>query len=309
LALSLFLNKKKSEKQVSIEQYIEKMGKLVFVQPQQLAEIKKASPDLSLFLERVKKPLLLAAFPKSGSSFTRRVMVQLTKAQTVRLSYYYGTSEQELYFPYCIANLGQNRFTQMHLRASDAALMILNFLNIKPVVLVRNIFDVIVSYADFYESLYQRYNESPDTLMKTNDGWFKLPTGHDLYVDEPFFELSRSQRIDLIIENMLPWYFNFYLSWKKAIATKSIDALWLNYQDMLDDDNAFIQRISTHQGLSFTKDQIVQAIAAVKANERGSRLNVGVSGRGLSSLSSEQIQRIRHLASLYSWADFSDIGL
>jgi len=305
----LVLNKKKSEAQVSIEQYLEKMGKLAFVQPQQLDEIKRSSQDLSSFLERVKKPLLLAAFPKSGSSFTRRVMVQLTKAQTVRLAYYYGTSEQELYFPNCISNLGKNRIAQIHLRASDASLMILNFLNIKPVVLVRNIFDVIVSYADFYESLYQRYHESPDALMNTKDGWFKLPTGYDIYIDEPFFDLSRSQRIDLIIANMLPWYFNFYLSWKKAISTKSIDALWLNYQDMLDDDYAFIQKISAHQNLGFTEDQIVKAIAAVKANKHGSRLNVGVSGRGLSTLSPEQIQRIRDLASLYSWADFSDIGL
>jgi hypothetical protein len=233
---------------------------------------------LKRFLTRRRESVFLACMPKSGSTFLKRALLEVTGFSPAYLSYAFERNEQDLYFPALVD------------RATGPNLKLMHWFGIRPVILVRNLFDTVVSIRDYLFA----------------EGFQKFPS---LYVTERMADLSPERQLDLLITHALPWYFNFYVSWFDSCRTGSIDAMWLSYDDLIQDWPAGIRTVLEFYGIPASEEHIRTALEHLRSGDPSDiRLNVGVTGRG-AGLSEAQRDRIREQAAFYPWVDFTRIGI
>lgn len=228
--------------------------------------------------------ILIACFPKSGSSFTANVLSELSDYKKEPLVFAYGAREQEL-DPRKIFQLRNSCFVaQHHVKCSGYTEKLVKQYNLTTVVLVRNIFDVIVSLADHFRN----------TSI----------TGPMAYIAKEHIEqLSDQELYCLIADLVVPWYINFYVGWTRS----SLKPLIVKYEDLIDEPIKFFKTILELDGCELSSKEISDAIALSKNNKK-SRINKGVKGRG--SLLPEVVEkRVKKLASYYPFVDFSKIGI
>ena len=138
--------------------------------------------------------LFIACLPKSGSSFLRNALLRLTGFRDTYLFYAGAPNEHDLYLPSLLEFATVPTVTQQHARASEANLHLLQGFGLRPVVLVRNLFDALVSLDDFYH-------------QGASFSTFFFPG---------YLRLSPEERLDLIVDHVAPWYLQFYASWLRA---------------------------------------------------------------------------------------------
>ncbi len=236
---------------------------------------------------RRRKHILIACMPKSGSTFLATAMMEVTGYSSFFLAYEAERNEQDLYLPNVVRAMDFHTVTQQHLRATKSNLEIMSAFSIRPVVLVRNLLDIVVSIHDHLDR-----------------GLFAGPSA---YFNEEFRKRDGEDRIDQIIDLAIPWYIYFYVSWCMAERNNLCDPLWLRYEDVLDDRIAAIGKVLTFYDLQKSDEEIRSALD--RASSRDTRLNKGISGRGMAMLSEEQKQRIVRLTRYYPEVDFSRIGI
>lgn len=237
--------------------------------------------------EQLGTHIFIACVPKSASTFLKNLLVSLTGFRDVFMVYAANQNEHELYLPTLRETAHLDTVTQQHCRASDANVQMMQAFEIKPVVLVRNIFDSVMSLLDFYDK-----------------GAFQQS-----YFREDFKALDEETRIDLLIDNVIPWYFQFVVSWSLIEKRKSLDIFWLSYEDLTADKPKAIQEVLKFYGLGAARRGVEQRIKEIESEGRKNRFNKGIKGRGESRLSESQKERIRHFAKYHPATDFSRIGL
>ena len=234
--------------------------------------------------------IVISAMPKSGSTFLARAVAEATGYQHTYLAYAYGNGEQELYLPNVIDAYGRGTVTQQHFKANQHNLEILKDYAIRPVVLIRNIFDALVSVRDHLAQ--ERLDNLPG-----------------VHVGTEFRELEPAQQIDFVTDMVAPWYVAYFVSWHAADAA-GVPFLWLSYEDAAADWPGAVARVLAHGGLSRPAPDIARAVDVTAQKPRQHiRLNRGVAGRGESTLSACQRERVMRLARHYPSVDFSRIGM
>ncbi len=202
--------------------------------------------------------VLFACFPKSGSTFISKLFEKITGFPCFAPVQSHGQTEQDLFEPILKQMAQQNSVTQQHVKAAEYNIMLMKKYGIKPVVLVRNIFDVVLSIHDHFET-----------------GDYHTPLG---YIHKRYYEMSRDDKLMFIIHICIPWYFNFYVSWWEA--SNEFETLWISYAQIFEDLDKTVFKILKYYGLSATLKDIEQAVAAMKYEDM--RFNKGLSGRGKS---------------------------
>jgi len=230
---------------------------------------------------------LIACMPKSGSSLLFEALHRLTGWDKAFFAYAYLQNEQELHLPYVRAAAGTNTVTQQHCRATDANIQIIQGFGIRPVVLVRNLADIVVSLADFY-----------DRGASINS-----------FLGADWPNLSPAAKRDCIIDHVMPWYVGFYASWRRAQAAGKLDCLFVAYEQMIADKPGTLQGIVAFLGLERTVEDCRAAVSGAESDKAATRFNRGVAGRGKAALNDEQHARLRRLAVPYASIDFGLIGL
>lgn len=238
--------------------------------------------------EQLGRHLFIACAPKSGSTFLKNVLVKLTQFKDLFCTYAALQNEHELDLPQ-LAKFGRaNTVTQQHCRATEANIHLMQAFCVKPIILVRNIFDTVISLLDFYK------------------GGFTFSTFFDR---DDFDQLSNEERIDLLIEYAVPWYFQFVASWQRAEREERLSLGWLNYEEMIADKPGTIERLLTFYGIAAPRQAIQDIISASEADPRNNRFNQGIAGRGQSGLTAAQRERITQLARYFPKADFRRLGV
>jgi hypothetical protein len=228
--------------------------------------------------------------PKSGSTFLALAMSKLTGFPYITLARGTERNDQNLYLPYLIDSYSTSTITNSHVRATSPNIELIQQFNVRPVVMVRNIFDIVVSIRDHFHG----------------EG-FAFPT---IYCNEKFKEMDEESQFDFIIELGIPWYFNFYVSWYEVKNRNLIDTLWISYEEAIEDWNATLNKIAEFYGISKSEKEITRALnTTLKKKKKDIRFNKGVAGRGITALSDEQKEKIVNFARFYPWVDFSSIGL
>ena len=231
--------------------------------------------------------IFIACVPKSASTFLKNLLVNLTGYSDLFAVYAAGQTEHEIYLPILKESAHLNTVTQQHCRASDANVHLMQGFAIRPVVLVRNIFDSVISLFDFY-----------------NKGAFQTS-----YFRADWPKLDDEAKIDLIIENVIPWYFQFVASWDSAEKQKRLEMCWLTYEELVRDKPSSVLKVLEFYGLGAPRRGVEQRIREIESEERTNRFNKGVTGRGRSSLTDRQKEQIRRLTRYYPSTDFARVGL
>ena len=232
--------------------------------------------------------IFITCTPKSGSTFLKNVLVGVTGYRDLFTVYAALQNEHELDMPQ-LAKFGNiNTVTQQHARASEANIQLMQAFGICPVVLVRDIFDTVISLLDFY-----RQGFTFSTFFDRDD----------------FLAFDEQQQIDLLISYVIPWHFQFVASWQRAERDKRLNIYWLTYEELIKDKVAAVEQILRHYGMSPSAIELENQIAAAEANKDRNRINKGISGRGNAILSSSQKERIVGFGRYFPGTDFSCLGL
>ena len=238
--------------------------------------------------EQLGRHLFIACAPKSGSTFLKNVLVALTGFKDLFSVYAALQNEHELDLPQLAKFGAVNSVTQQHSRASEANIHLMQAFNIRPVVLVRNIFDTTISLLDFYR------------------GGFTFSTYFDR---EDFVNFEQEQQIDLLIDYVLPWYFQFVASWQRVEREKRLTVYWQSYESMIADKPAALEQVLAFYGMNAPREAIEKTIHATESDNRANRFNKGVAGRGKAGLTDAQKDKIKSLARFYPRHDFGCLGL
>lgn len=232
--------------------------------------------------------IFITCSPKSGSTFLKNVLVAITGFRDVFSVYAGLQNEHELDMPQ-IAKFGNiNTVTQQHARASEANIQLMQAFGIQPVVLVRNIYDTVMSLLDFYRQ------------------GFTFSTYFDRM---EFLEFPEEQQIELLIEFAIPWYFQFVASWKRAERDQRLNIHWLTYEEMVKDKPGTMEKVLGYYGIAAPRTEIERRIAENEADSDRNRFNKGVTGRGKVGLAEANRDRVKSLARHFPSTDFSILGL
>jgi tetratricopeptide (TPR) repeat protein len=237
--------------------------------------------------EQLGRHIFIACVPKSASTFLKNLLVSVTGYSDLFAVYAAGQNEHDLYMPTLREFAHLDTVTQQHCRASDANIHLMQAFGIRPVVLVRNIFDSVMSLLDFYEKgAYRTSYFAADWLL-----------------------LDEQTRIDLLIENVIPWYFQFVASWTMAEQKKRLDVHWLTYEEIITDKSSSVLNVLDFYGLGASRSSTERRIAEIESEERGNRFNKGVAGRGATGLNDRQKEQVSRQSRFFPSVDFGRIGL
>ena len=231
---------------------------------------------------------LLVALPKSSSTFCTKVLAEILRGEI-----YKDIVVQDRFTPkdLQVASIVNSRdrvtVSQVHLVATGANLRILKNFRIPAVILLRNLFDIVVSLRDHME-----VNEFFSSILIPNR----------------YVSLSPGDKVDYVIDTAVPWMVTFYVSWVQALERGDIETEFVFYEDMIRDPVSFFQKSCQCLGVSPAAADVSAAIGRVEKSPQ-TRFNVGKAGRGASELTASQIARIRRHADYYPGIDFGPLGL
>ncbi len=231
---------------------------------------------------------LLVALPKSSSTFCTQVLARLLRGEV-----YKDIVVQDRFTPkdLQVASIVNRRdrvtVSQVHLVATGANLRILKNFGIPAVILLRNLFDIVVSLRDH---------------MKVNEFFSSI------LIPNRYLSLNEGDKVDYIIDTAVPWMVTFYVSWVQALERGDIKTEFVFYEDMIGDPVPFFQKSCRCLGVTTTAADIKAALEQVEKSPT-TRFNVGKAGRGASELTADQIARVRRHADYYPGIDFGPLGL
>jgi len=249
--------------------------------------------------------VLFTAPPKSGSTFVsamiartlglRRATLTLNSALPYAHAVFGGaTNEQAIdesaLLTNCLMPVGF--VAHHHMLCSPLMANQLKIYAVKPVLASRNIFDCLVSYDEHFLKVIA--NSDGKVVIR-----YGLPTD---YLQRDF-----DDRIAVLIDLKLDWYFKYYLSWLACEREGYVKPLWISYEnDILGPKELLAGRLRRFFDLP---EEYVSTFTAALSEQGGAILNVnkGVSGRG-SAITGKNRERITDFFHRYSSeADFSFI--
>jgi hypothetical protein len=234
------------------------------------------------------KHIFIACSPKSGSTFLKNLVVNVTGFKDLFSVYAGLQNEHELDLPQFVKFGKENTVTQQHSRATEANIQMMQAFGIKPVILVRNIFDTVMSLLDFYTKGF---------------------TFSTFFNREEFLNFPTEEKIDLLIEYTIPWYFQFVSGWQRAEKEGRLNVTWLTYEEMIADKPAAVEKVLKTYGLTANIENIRYLIDAIESDGEKNRFNKGIAGRGKIGLNDAQKEKVKKLARFFPSNDFSVIGL
>lgn len=228
-----------------------------------------------------KPHILLACMPKTASTFLATTLSQVKGMRRCRLIPHGGGREQEL-CPTRLSRYNHSRYiAQQHVRYSDWTGQLITQYRLTPAVLVRNFADCVVSIRD-------QYRHEPEGV------------GPTAYFHAGHASLSDAAVEDAIVRFSMPWYFNFYATWRSAPGVAIYD-----YDDYTANPLPTMADILNRAGHEVYEDALQSALGQVN-KEQVAQFNVGRPGRG-SELNPNAKDLLRQMLDFYT--DFAEDNL
>jgi hypothetical protein len=234
--------------------------------------------------------IIVASAPKTGGTFIANTLGKISGYPMSRMCFSYNQNEHDLYLPHLYFFCKSGVVSQLHMRASAANIQLMQLFQIKPIVVVRNIFDIALSLANEID-----HNENKNI----ND----ITKGYSFYWgDNTIFQLNFEQRLDMIIDLTIPWFIHYYVSWFEFCTKGYIKAKWVKYEWMMENKKQTILELVDFLGIQSVMDiEKIEKIIDIKY----ATFYKGKSGEGNRMLSSDQKNRILKLFRYYPNVDFS----
>jgi hypothetical protein len=244
--------------------------------------------------DRGEKPLIVvAAAPKSGSTFLANTLRAVTKLRNFRLCAAYSTNEHDLYLPALCLMSRYGCVSQLHMKGTFHNAVLMRTFGIRPVILTRRIDDIVVSLAQDLK----RKAERP-TAGTGQEGYSFI------WQDRSTRELDDVRRIDFVVDLAVPWFVNFYVSWHRLCQAGQVDALWVTYEEMVADPKATLGKVLSFLGFGADTPLPAEILERKYHTFRDGRV-----GQGAAGLTKDQQRRLRERFAYYPDIDFSRYGV
>lgn len=255
-----------------------------------LAEDGGFDPDIAKYLSELgqARPSIVLAFPpKAAGTYLRSAAISAVGGQLVRTVQAQGGRDATFYLPtfilyYTRGIPSRPLVTHVHMQALAANRRFIEALDLKPVVMIRSLADMLASYLDELEDQPLR----PDKWLN-----IKVPSGYPAF--------SAERKGDFIIELIAPWYVSFFSTWWDY-AKKDARVLFLDYDDFRTDPAANLERLLTHSHVPRSRQQCQAALDEVWGERAVFRFNKGISGRGETRFTPAQMDRLRRMIAYYA---------
>jgi len=233
--------------------------------------------------------VLIACMPKSGSTFLKSCLCRALKWPERQFSFGYWQNEQELSLPDLVEATGKPGVVQQHVRATVTNLQLVQAFAIRPIVLTRNIFDALVSMADFYEQ----------------------GADNDFLGGATARRVGREVLFDYVVPRWASWHIAFCVSWTRAMQAGAVEGLGITYEGLMADKQGTIQALLRFLGARVADETVAQSVESVEASTDGlvTRRNIGRVGRGAEELWPRHREMVERMAQAYPNDDLSPIGL
>jgi len=239
-----------------------------------------------------KHQLVVACFPKSGSTYLARNLAAIKGWKESRYVPLFGRREQEL-DETCIRREMYrhptiHQVSQLHVRCTDQTLTLARQFDLRFIVLYRNLYDCMVSVVDHWR---QESCRGPMAF------WTK-----QLLKD---LEAQGISQLEAASRTVAPWYINFYLSWMEHRQQLSHPPAFVSYEELFSQPQLKSAELLMELGISVP----VEDFHRVQQQTIQTRFNQGVCGRGRMAFDKDAGARdaIDQLLRLYPRVDFSPI--
>lgn len=238
-------------------------------------------------LGRTRPSLVLAFAPKAAGTFLRSAAVVATGGQLVRTVHAQGGRDASFYLPtflmyYAGGYPRDTLVTHVHMQALPANRHFIEALDLKPVIMVRSIPDMLASYADMLAA----DSRSPDNWLN-----LRLPPDYDALAD--------ADRNDFLVDMVGPWYASYFATWMEYAGEAPDRVCVLGYSDFKRDPVTTLETLLAHAGLARPRAECESALESVWEQRSSFRFNQGVSGRGRDRFSADQRGRLRRQLGFY----------
>lgn len=258
-----------------------------FAQPNNDGTFPDAFRAYLLTLAALRPSVILAFPPKAAGTFLRTAAIVATGGQLVRIVHAQGGRDAQPYLPvflsYYLGALGTAPLvSHVHMQALPANRHFFEALDLKPVIMLRSVSDMLVSYRDMLES-------DPEALGN----------GLNCAIPAEFAAWDDHAKNDFLIDVMGPWYAGYYATWLDFARENPERVCVLNYREFLEDPTTTLERLLAHCELPQLHADCEAAIAEVWRERSEYRFNRGEVGRGMRTFSARQIDRLSRMLSYY----------
>ena len=234
-----------------------------------------------------RRPMLLLAFaPKCAGTYFRQAAMHAVGGQLVRMCHAQGGRDGTLYLPNvivsCLDDTAPVTVTHLHMQALTANRRFIETLGLKPVIMIRNIADMLASFLDMLEV---------DPVAREE--------GLNCQIPAHFCDLERGDKLDFMIDVIAPWYASYFATWKDFADEAPGTVCVLRYPEFCRDPAEALRTAVSHAGFVTTLFRCRQSLEAVWREKENYRFNKGSSGRGKAYFSPAHFARLRRLLSYY----------
>src|ERR1700744_1827652 len=161
-------------------------------------------PDHTAYLRALgkRRASVLRAFPpKCAGTFLRSAAIHAVDGQLTRVVHAQGGRDATPYLPVYIRYLAMNYpptplVTHVHMQALPANRHFIEALDLRPVIMLRSVPDMLTSYWDMLDADHL----SPDNWL-------------NLHVPAHFAAMSDAEKGDFLVDMAGPWYASYFSTW------------------------------------------------------------------------------------------------
>ena len=251
------------------------------------------APDQREYMRELgnRRPSIFLVFPpKAAGTFLREAVVTATGGDLVRVVHAQGGRDAQLYYPtllaYYLGGVCHGPLTaHVHMQALPANVAMMEAFGLRPVIMIRNIPDMLASFRDMLDHDAQARSD-----------------GLNCPIPENWLSLAPEQKADFLIDMMGPWYAGYYATWL-ARARQSETVRVLRYGELLEDPAGCLESILEHSlqnsRLRVSRPYCELVMLDLWDMRQRLRFNEGKEGRGRQYFSVAQRQRLSRLLGFY----------
>jgi hypothetical protein len=235
-----------------------------------------------------RRKVAMAAFPpKAAGTFFCAAVIEAVDGQLVRGVHAQGGRDATPYLPtfvhyYNDGPPSATLVTHLHMQALPANCHFIEAFDIRPVIMVRSIPDMLVSYWDMLDA---------DPADPSN--WLNC------ILPPHYSALPAGRKADFLVDTIGPWYASYYASWIDYASRTPDRVCVLRYRHFRSDPAAALETALAHMGLPRTREVCARAIDTVRREGHLHRFNQGIEGRGFQRFDRHQLSRIARLLSYH----------
>lgn len=233
--------------------------------------------------------ILLCAQPKSASLYMAQMLSLALGFKNHQIGFDHAGGE--IYYPRLLAAkfTGRDTLSHCHGQATSRVLTMIRMLNLRPLVLTRNLPDALVSRRD----------------MLVRDG--ATATMLSKRAMEQFMEGSGEYQMDVIIDLFANTYINFYAGWDRLRGDEELRPCYITYRELIEDEPALVRKVAEHFGLTVPEETVERLSRSIEESG-GINYNTGRTGRGMKNLNERQVGVLREKARRLGCRDEEFLG-